>query len=234
MTKILVLQHTESEFLGLIEDHLEARRIGFQYLRPFTDSAWALKAHGPADGLMLLGGGPWGSAGGRDLPTLGPEIDLTADFLKRGQPVIGFGLGAQILARAAGGDSIATAFEFALRRAGRAREDVLNGFLPESFPFVRYGRDRAVPPPEADILAVDEDGAPALFQLGGNCFGFAGSPGIKSGIVEDLIMEFEEGPEDPIAALEAVRAVQGEMGEALRGIMIGLVQITGWMDRDGG
>jgi hypothetical protein len=46
------------------------------------------------DGMFVLGGGPWGSPGDRDLPTLEAEIALTADYLARGIPVIGIGLGA--------------------------------------------------------------------------------------------------------------------------------------------
>ena len=57
----------------------------------------------PADALILLGGGPWGSAGARDLPTLAEEVELTRQMLAEGTPVIGIGLGAQILALAAGG-----------------------------------------------------------------------------------------------------------------------------------
>ena len=59
--------------------------------------------YGRSDGLVLLGGGPWGSAGQRDLPTLQGEIALTRNMLDQGRPVLGIGLGAQILAIAAGG-----------------------------------------------------------------------------------------------------------------------------------
>ena len=33
---LYVIQHTDSEYLGLIEDHLEGRSIGFTYMRPHT------------------------------------------------------------------------------------------------------------------------------------------------------------------------------------------------------
>ena len=36
MKTVCVLQHIESEYLGLIEDHLEARSIRFRYCRPFV------------------------------------------------------------------------------------------------------------------------------------------------------------------------------------------------------
>ncbi|MBT3532954.1 MAG: hypothetical protein HN478_03690 [Rhodospirillaceae bacterium] len=234
MSKLLVLQHTESEFLGLIEDHLEARRIGFQYIRPFADQGWQLKTFDPYAGLVLLGGGPWGSAGQRDLPSLAPEVELCARYLGDGLPVLGFGLGAQILARAGGGDSEAAPFEFRLVDARRADDDEAAQFLPEHFPMIRYGRDHALPPPGARILASDGDGVPLVFQLADNCFGFMGHPGAKSGIIEDLIMEFEESPENAIPQLQELRAAHGELERSLEQIMIGLIQRTGWMRRDGG
>ena len=50
-----------------------------------------------SDGLILLGGGPWGSAGARDAPTLKEEVRLAHACLMREWPVVGIGLGAQIL-----------------------------------------------------------------------------------------------------------------------------------------
>ena len=90
-------------------------------------------------------------------------------------------------------------------------------------------RDRPIPPPDAHVLAEDEDGRPALFQVRGNCLGFAGHPGAKLAMAEDLIMEFDETPEDPGPALEALRARQAEIEDALVPIMTGLVQVTGLM-----
>ncbi len=105
MNVVAVVQHTSGEYLGLMEDHFEGRRIRFQYFRPFAGGRKLPATDVPADALLLLGGGPWGSAGGRDLPTLAEEIELTRAMLEAGTPVIGIGLGAQILAIAAGGGS---------------------------------------------------------------------------------------------------------------------------------
>ena len=63
----------------------------------------------------------------------------------------------------------------------------------------------------------------------GNCLGFVGHPGAKAGMVEDLIMEFDETPEDPGPALELLRDRQREIEDALVSIMTGLVQVTGLM-----
>ena len=228
MNVVAVIQHTAGEYLGLIEDHLEGRRIRFQYFRPFA--AGNLPDAGvPADALVLLGGGPWGAAGARDLPTLDREIELTRALLGEGIPVIGFGLGAQILAIAAGGRSERRDLSFELIAATRTRDDALNGYLPAAFHQVVYMRDWPVPPPDALTLAIDSAGRPLVWQVGDNAFGFVGNPGIKLGMVEDLVMEFEEVPDDAGDKLGELRALQPLLEDELVPIMTGLVQRTALM-----
>ncbi len=229
MKTLTVIQHTSADYLGLMEDHLEGRRIRFSYVRPFTESVKVPDFTAVADGLVLLGGGPWGSAGGRDVPTLVEEVRLTRACLMHGMPVIGVGLGAQILAIAADGTSEASDLRFEVDRVRRTRADALNGYLPAEFPHVCYMRDEPVPPDYASILAVDCQGRPAIFQIGDNAFGFTGHPGFKLAMAEDLIMEFEEVPPDTANRLEQLRAAKTEIEDALVPIMTGLVQMTGLM-----
>ena len=228
MNVVAVLQHTAGEYLGLIEDHLEGRRIRFQYYRPFAAGKLP-DPELPADALILLGGGPWGSAGTRDLPTLEQEVELTRQRLEEGTPVIGFGLGAQILALAAGGRSEPRDLALELVTATRTDTRALNGYLPEFFHQAIYMRDWPVPPANASILAEDEHGRPAIWQVGGNAFGFSGNPGIKLGMVEDLVMEFEEVPADTGEKLGQLRELQALLEDELVPIMTGLVQCTSLM-----
>ncbi len=229
MKLIHVVQHTSAEYLGLIEDHLEGRGVRFKYYRPFTESRALPPIDGMVDGLILLGGGPWGSAGGRDLPTLKQEIRLAHACLMREWPVVGIGLGAQILALAAGGRSEQASLTFQVTTARRADPEALNGYLPKTYPLPLYMRDWPVPPDYATVLARDEQQRPALWQIGANALGFAGHPGIKVAMVEDLIMEFEESPLEPRVELEKLRHVQPALEGALVPIMTGLVQLTGWI-----
>jgi GMP synthase-like glutamine amidotransferase len=145
MNVVAVIQHTAGEYLGLMEDHLEGRRIRFQYFRPFAAGKLPA-AELPADALMLLGGGPWGTAGTRDLPTLAEEVELTRQRLAEGTPVVGIGLGAQILALAAGGGVESRELTLEMLTATRTRDDALNGFLPKTFNQVIYMRDWPVLP----------------------------------------------------------------------------------------
>ena len=229
MNVVAVVQHTAGEYLGLMEDHLEGRRIRFQYFRPFAGGGKLPANDLPADALILLGGGPWGSAGTRDLPTLAREVELTKARLAEGTPVIGIGLGAQILALAAGGTVETAEFEFEVATATRTSDDALNGFLPEEFTQVLYMRDLPVPPAAAQVLAEDPAGRPAIFQVGDNAYGFLGHPGIKLGMVEDLIMEFEEVPAGVPAELDKLRGLQSRIEDQLVPMMTGLVQCTALM-----
>jgi len=227
-----VLQHTSAEYLGLIEDHLEGRGVRFRYARPFAGKAPFPGPDALGEGLVILGGGPWGSAGGRDVPTLSEELALAKVCLERELPIVGIGLGAQILAIAAGGRSEKTpGIEFSVGKAKRTDRQGLGGYLPEEYPLAIYMRDRAVPPASARVLAVDDDGRPALWQVGERALGFSGHPGLKVAMVEDLIMEFEEAPPPPDIerGLAALRSVQHALEDALVPIMTGLVKLSGWM-----
>ena len=224
-----VLQHNSAEYLGLIEDHLEGRGVRFRYSRPFAGKNPLPTADALGDGLILLGGGPWGSAGTRDVPTLEEEIALAKAALSQDKPILGIGLGAQILAIAAGGRSEASPLVFEVGRARRTSPDALNGYLPEEYPLAIYMRDWPVPPAGARVLARDDKGRAALWQVGERALGFAGHPGLKVAMVEDLIMEFEEGPPQIEAGLARLRQVQRSIEDALVPIMTGVVQLTGWI-----
>jgi hypothetical protein len=90
-------------------------------------------------------------------------------------------------------------------------------------------RDWPVLPRDAIVLAEDELGRPAVWQAADNAYGFSGNPGIKLGMVEDLIMEFEEVPDDPAGPLGELRLLQPVLEDELVPIMTGLVQCTSLM-----
>jgi GMP synthase-like glutamine amidotransferase len=222
---LAVVQHTSSEYLGLMEDHLEGRRIRFRYFRPFTSGGRLPSPVEAAGGLVLLGGGPWGGApGARRLPSLDAEVELTAAALAADTPVIGIGLGALILALAAGGVAAPGPLVFEVGTARRVVPEALGGLLPQRYPLVRYARDEVTLPPAARVLARDDRDAPALFQVGEHAFGFSGHPGVKSAIIEDLIMEFPESPPETGARLAALRQAQPAVEAALVPIMTGLTR----------
>ncbi len=232
MFTLCVVQHTDGEFLGLLEDHFEGRAIRFVYARPFVPGGSLPGTTQGYDGLVLLGAGPRGMASGDLLPSLAAESRLTSAFLDAGLPVIGIGLGSIILAVAAGGGCEAAPLRFIVGEARRTDPDALAGHLPPTYPYALYMRDRALLPADARVLAVDEEGAPMLFQIRGNCLGFTAHPGIKSGMIEDLVMEFDATPEHVPEGLAKLATRQRMIAEALSGIMVGLVKVAGLMSTD--
>ena len=157
------------------------------------------------DGLVLLGAGPKGIVSGNLIPSLGAELRLTRDFLDRGLPVIGIGIGACMLStrgwwRGRGGAAALYASKmpgasFPTRSAGICRKLFRS---PSICAIVRFF---PATPKSWRSAATSE---PVLFQIRDNCFGFVGHPGIKSAMIEDLIMEFDEVPEGTAETLAAL------------------------------
>ena len=230
MKHVSVVQHTQSEWLGHIEDHLEGRGIRFSYSRPFASGGNLPDAMTVGDGLMLIGGGPMGAASqDKRLPSLDAEVRLTRACLMLGKPVIGVGLGSQILALAADGGVETSELRFSIGTARRVKDGALGGFLPESYPLVVYMRDKPLPPSYSEVLAVDDAGDPALFQIGSNAFGFTGHLGLRPAMIEDLIMESDDTPEGCGETIAQLAGVGSGIEDALVPIMTGLVQAAGWM-----
>lgn len=229
MKTLCVLQHVEAEYLGLLEDHFEGRNIRFRYCRPFTPGSLVPAGPEDYDGLIILGAGPKGIVSGSLIPSLGAELRLTRSFLKSGLPVIGVGIGACILSTEAGGGAVEAPLRFALDRARRIVPDALNGHLPETFPVAVYMRDWPVLPSDARVLAIGKGDEPMLFHVRNNCFGFVGHPGIKSAMIEDLIMQLDEVPQNTAETLAELRASQGDFAAALGAMMVGLIDLTGLM-----
>ena len=89
--------------------------------------------------------------------------------------------------------------------------------------------DRPALPAGAEVFAIAASGEPMIFGIGTNCLGFVGHPGAKRGMMEDLIMEFAETPEDTAGSLQLLGQVQSEIAEALTSLMVGVAGHTGLM-----
>lgn len=229
MKTVTVIQHTEAEYLGLMEDHFEGRNVRFNYSRPFAKGGMVPTVPGKADGLILLGGGPYGIVSGHLLPSLGAELRLTRAFLDAGLPVLGIGLGSLILAVAAGGGATERPLRFGVTTARATGPNQLGGFLPQDMPLTLYLRDSPVLPPGSEVLAASDDGEALIFTVGPTSLGILGHPGMKRGMAEDLIMEFAETPDETLEGLAALGAEQGRIAESLGPLMVGLMARTGWM-----
>lgn len=94
-----VIRHVHFEDLGLLEPLLEARGFDIEYYE-----AWETDVDAAADAdLVVLLGGPISVNDAQDYPFLDKEIVLAEHRIAHGAPLLGLCLGAQIIARAAGG-----------------------------------------------------------------------------------------------------------------------------------
>ena len=229
MKTISVLQNTDAEHLGLIEDHLEGRNIRFRYIRPAHDSSWTAKFNLPKDGLIILGAAPYGTVSSPKLPLLDQRIKIIETCLDEKLPVLAFGTGTQLLMLACGNAVKPSELSLNVQTAKRVDPEALNGHLPRKYPVVTYMRDIPIVPSDSRILSVTEDGTPALFQIFDNCLGFIGHPGLKSAMIEDSIVQMPAFDVAEPEVLETIRNRQSEIEAALVSMMTGVIQLTGWM-----
>ena len=229
---VIVLQNTDWEYLGFIEDHLEGRNIRFNYIRPVHDLTWQRGIRARSDGLIVLGGAPYGTVSSPVLPGLEARVEEIRRYIDANLPVIGFGTGAQMLLLAIGHDTVPTPPVLSVETAYRTDSEALNGYLPQQYPVVTFMLDHFVVPENIRVLSRTQTGEPALFQYKKNCFGFLGHPGMKSAIIEDSLVQFPEHAIDAPEMLASIRNLQNQIADSLVPIMTGLVQIAGWMQHD--
>ncbi len=229
MHTISVLQNTDWEYLGFVEDHFEGRNIRFRYIRPAHQVTWQKTIRDLTDGLVILGAAPYGTVSDPVIAGLQAKIDAIGTYLDSNLPVVGFGSGAQMLALACGYSVEPRPMTVSVETAYKTNDDALNGFLPERYPVITFMQDVFEIPDEVKVLSRTQSGQTALFQLNGNCFGFLGHPGMKSAMIEDALVQCPEHSDYDIEQLQSVRNHQDDIASSLVSIMTGLIQVTGWM-----
>ncbi|MEW5709994.1 MAG: GMP synthase [Pseudomonadota bacterium] len=225
MKHFLVVQHTYSEFLGLIETRLEQRDIGFTYVRPFTGQnlpGTALQH----DALWLLGGA-YPVTDTERQPWIDDELRLVSLFQRAHRPVVGLGFGGLLLARAVGGaarsEPAHTACWARARATEAGRDDPLAQAVDGRRVLVMYNGAVDLPdgvPP----LVVDEEGRWIAARTGEAAYALLFRPELKPGMLEDMIME--EGrptPENIGDLLAEARREWPETQETTDRVLVALV-----------
>lgn len=204
MKNYCVVQHTYSEFLGLIESHLEKRDIGFSYFRPFVGQGLPGSA-AQFDGLWLLGGA-WPTADLEHNPYIPEELSLIDVFRRANRPVVGLGMGGLLVAQQAGG----VAHEDPLYRArfvtAHCTEAGKGDRLAESLDGVRVLQlvnGRVDLPESLEPTLVDDAGDWLAVRPDPLTYGLLFRPEMKPGMLEDIIMEARHNPPPNIGDLLA-------------------------------
>ncbi len=226
MKSYAVLQHTYSEFLGLIETQLEKRDIGFTYIRPFIDQGVPGSTQ-QWDGLFVLAGAtrindPEAS------PWAGDEQNLIRIFRKSERPVVGLGYGALLIAELDGGQvhdtPLHTAYWTTAHATQAGRDDALAQAVDGRRVFVMYNGRVDLPEGVAPIL-VDDAGHWLAIRPDALTYGLLFRPELKPGMIEDMIMETDRDVPDNLGELLGVaREHWGEMQTLNDQVIVALVK----------
>jgi GMP synthase (glutamine-hydrolysing) len=174
MPPILIIQNDPHEGAGQLSGLLAERKIKHDTVFGCVAQFRSLspKAYG---GVVVLGGAQAAYETDK-YPYVQNEIDLCSSFLDAGKPIAGFCLGAQILARALGGDVISNEqkeigwYDLTLTKA--ARDDPLMHDQPNRFAAYHFHGDVIKQVPNALNLATSEMTEWQLFRYGRNAYGF--------------------------------------------------------------
>ena len=98
--KVSIFQHISCEPAGLFETVFTERQIPYEYIRLYETGEIPATAYGATHYLFM--GGPMSVNDEKELPYLKEEKALIRDAVKRGRPVLGICLGAQLIASAFG------------------------------------------------------------------------------------------------------------------------------------
>jgi GMP synthase-like glutamine amidotransferase len=211
MRSFFVIQHSHHEFLGTIEKQLEHREIGFVYIRPFVGQAVPGSPQ-DKDALFLLPG-PMDPTESDDFPYLEEEEFLVGQFARNEQPVVGFGLGAQLIAHHFGGeaseDPELTARFVTARKTAAGEGDSLAEALDGSEVFLWHAGSVTLPEGMEPTL-VDDDGNWLAFRPTPKTYALLFRPEIKPGIIEDMAMEDRPHPDGLGDLLRYARESWGE------------------------
>lgn len=169
--RILVLQHDDDKGLGFLEAGLLAAGAELDVRRPGREPL-ELDGHAAVVSLPGLANPP------DDDPALDAGRAVLGEALRRGRPVLGLCLGAELLAEAAGGRTEPCTPEWgyhAVELDPAAHDDELLGGLParvEAFQAHAY----AVAPPVGSVTLARGGGLVQAYRLAGPAWGLQFHP----------------------------------------------------------
>jgi GMP synthase (glutamine-hydrolysing) len=130
--KVLVIQHTKHEHLGLIAETLDQEQVKYMYVRPDQGQSIPTTLDG-YNGLIVMGG-PQGVYQEDIYPFLRPEKALLRQAIQTRVPILGVCLGSQLLAETLGSRVYpGGSFELGWKEvtlSAEAKEDHVLGHLP--------------------------------------------------------------------------------------------------------
>jgi len=168
----IVLQHVAWEGPGIIVRQAKSRGLDVEVRRLDREDEIPEADH--VDGLVVMGG-PFGAYEEDSFPFLAKECRLLAAAVRRGSPVLGVCLGAQLLAKALGckvfpGHGAEVGFgSIALTQAGQ--QDPLFAGIGNVLPAFHWHGDTFTLPEGAVLLASSQMYTQQAFRFGSRAYG---------------------------------------------------------------
>ncbi|MHB1566260.1 MAG: GMP synthase [Acidiferrobacter sp.] len=225
MKQFAVIQHTYAEFLGLIENQLEKRDIGFAYFRPFVgqelpgsagqfDALFVLSAKSPLTDQSAY---PWHD----------DELKLIGMFREARRPVVGIGTGALLMAEYEGAqvsaEPLHNAYWTVAHKTVAGADDAVAAAI-DGRPVLVMANGSAMLPAGMAPIAVDDDGRWIAIRPEPLAYGLLFRPELKPGMIEDMIMEARrDTPPDIGALLAGARTHWHDMQTTTDQVIVGLV-----------
>ncbi|WP_308387853.1 GMP synthase [Acidithiobacillus sp. AMEEHan] len=227
MKHFAVVQHSYSEFLGIIESQLEKRDIGFSYFRVFLSQELPSSAL-TFDALFLLGG-PMSPMEQDKYPWLEQELQTIGAFRKAGRPIVGLGLGALLIAQYEGAELSLEPYHnayFTTAHATAAGRDDPLARAVDGRQVMVWSAGTAKLPESIQPLVVDDEGRWIAFRpKDGGAMAMLFRPEMKPGLIEDILMEEDRETPDNIGELLAqARELWPEMQKTTDRVLVALVQ----------
>jgi GMP synthase-like glutamine amidotransferase len=225
MIRFVVIQHSYAEFLGTFESRLEARDIGFTYVRPVTGQD-VIGSALQYDALWMLGGAyPIGDR--EHCPWVDDELRLVTIFQKARRPVVGIGFGAHVVAVAWGGVANGEPFHDAYWTTAHATESGRADPLAQAVNGRRVlvmANGRVELPSGISPIVVDDVGRWIAIRPDPLTVGMLFRPELKPGMIEDMVMEEDRPvPESIGDLLDEARAQWVDMQETTDRVVAALV-----------
>ncbi len=210
-SEVLVVQHAQSEGLGLLAQAIAGHRLSARVVRTFCGEPVPRRA-AEARAIVILGG-PMGVYESDRFPHLADEIALAADALARDVPILGVCLGSQILAAAAGGRVYRGPEReigwFPVTLSPEGRIDPVVGALPAETVVFHWHGDTFDLPKGGVLLASSRLYAHQAFRLGRCAYGVQFHPEITPEMVDLWVSLAGEGSA-AIGGLEGALRMRSE------------------------
>lgn len=192
--RVLVIENYVGTPPGLVGQALAKRGVEVD-LRAAWQGAPLPEAADSHAGLVVLGGDQT-ALDDAECPWLPQAVRLTQVFGAADKPVLGICLGAQLVARGAGGENIlGNPIEFGwhpVRPTAEGRSDPVMSALGEGSPIFHWHTDTFTLPPAATHLAESDMTALQAFRIGRATYGIQFHFEADRGLVERWNVDFAE------------------------------------------